>query len=364
VSQHSGANKSLNVEADAAISNLRHAGLLPTTDLQKLVVLSSKSAFKAQIPHLLEQLAEFESKNPAKDMAFLTLVDSLKQIISRYAFHGQQFLVVDGLDDILINHTVQYETLTALIFEAQRLNSFFSTNSVPISVVVLCRTDLYEVLPGPNKNKVRQDSAIEIDWYKIASASERSALVHLANLRAKLSLGREVDIFTEFFPRTLADGQPTIKYLTDLTRHTPRDFLMLLTHIQGAATTEKVSRANILDGAKSYSEQYFLPEIKDELVGYVKPGDFDAFLNCLGEIHERRFTTARLVTAAKSFGIPKARVEIMLHALFAASAIGMTWTGQGRQERFEFKFRNPHAVFNSHRTILLHKGLWKVLNFA
>jgi hypothetical protein len=176
-------------------------------------------------------------------MAFLTLVESLKQIIVRFAFHGQQFLVVDGLDDILINHTVQYETLTALIFEAQRLNSFFKVNSVPISIVVLCRTDLYEVLPGPNKNKVRQDSAIEIDWYKIASASERSALVHLANLRAKLSLGRDVDIFTEFLPQTL-DGQPTVKYLTDLTRHTPRDFLMLLTHIQSAATSDRVTLAN------------------------------------------------------------------------------------------------------------------------
>lgn len=54
----------------------------------------------------------------------------------------------------------------------------------------------------------------------------------------------------------------------------------------------------------------------------------------------------------------------MLHTLFAASAIGMTWSGEGRQERFEFKFRNPHAVYNPHRTILLHKGLWKVLNLT
>jgi hypothetical protein len=361
---HPGANRSLNIDANDAIAQLRHVGLLPTSDLQKLVVLSSKSAFRAQIPHLLEYLSESTTTNTAKDMAFLNLVEGLKRLIAKYSFHGNQYLIVDGLDDVLINHSVQYDTLTALIFEAQRLNAFLKASKVTAGIIVLCRTDLYEVLPGPNKNKVRQDSAFEIDWYKIGSASERSGLTQLANLRAKLALKRDVDIVTEYFPKTAADGQPTLKYLTDLTRHTPRDFLMLLSHVQGACGTDRPTRAHIADGAKSYSEQYFLPEIKDELVGYVKPGDFEAFLNSLGEIHERRFTVARLVSVAKAFGLSKARVEIMLHALFAASAIGMTWTGEGRQERFEFKFRNPHAVFNPRRTILLHKGMWKALNLA
>jgi hypothetical protein len=342
---------------------LRDVGLLPTTDLHRLVVQSTKSSFKAQIPKILEYLSEKTVANEAKDMAFLNLVDGLKSLITRYSFHGKQLLVIDGLDDILTNHTIQYETLTALIFEAQRLNEYFRKNKIEISIVVLCRTDLYEVLPGANKNKTRQDWALELDWYKVSSASERSSLIQVANLRANLSLKEDVDIFQKFLPPRI-DGQPATKYLTDLTRHTPRDFLMLLTHIQAATSPGGITRASILDGVKTYSEQYFLPEIKDELVGYVKPGDFDAFLNCLGEIHERRFTVSRLTQAAKSFGLPKIRLDIMLHALFAASAIGMTWGAAGRQERFEFKFRNPHAVFNPHRTILLHKGMWKVLNLA
>lgn len=305
LARHPGQNRPLNIDANGAVGQLRDLGLLPTTDLHRLVVQSARSSFKAKIPQLLEFLSEKSAANEAKDMAFLNLVEGLKKLIAKYSFHGAQFLVIDGLDDILINHTVQYETLTALIFEAQRLNQFFKANSINIAIIVLCRTDLYEVLPGPNKNKARQDWAVELDWYKVSSASERSTLVQLANLRATLSLGEEIDIFSKYFPVAI-DGQPAIKYLTDLTRHTPRDFLMLLTHIQAASPSNSITRSNILDGAKMYSEQYFLPEIKDELVGYVRPGDFEAFLNCLGEIHERRFTTTRLMKVASSFGIPKA----------------------------------------------------------
>lgn len=363
LSKHPGANKTSNENANSVISQLRQIGLLPTTDFQRLVVMSSKQNFKDKIPTLLRNFATTNAKNSAKDMAFLNLVDGLKDLISNYSFTGDQFLVIDGLDDILINHKVQYESLTALIFEAQRLNGFFRANSLPISIIVLCRTDLYEVLPGPNKNKARQDWAIELDWYKAGGTTEGPALIQLANLRANLSLNENIDIFEKFFPKGI-DGQPIVKYLTDLTRHTPRDFLMLLAHIQTCCDGENITKAALLAGARSYSEQYFLPEIKDELVGYVKPGDFEAFLNCLGEIHERRFTTMRVTVAAKEFGIPKGRLDIMLHTLFSASAIGMTWNSEGRQERFEFKFRNPHAVFNPRRTILLHKGMWKVLNLS
>jgi hypothetical protein len=363
LSKHPGADAIINEKENNIITQLENAGLLPTSDLQRLVVASSKKNFKDKIPNLLKSFTNIQTEKLQKDISFLNLVEALKGLIKHYSFIGDQFLVVDGLDDILINHKVQYESLTALIFEAQRLNSFFRINSLPISIIILCRTDLYEVLPGPNKNKTRQDWAVELDWYKSDRLTERPALIQLANLRANLSLGESVDIFERFFPNKI-EGQEVVKYLTDLTRHTPRDFLMLLAHIQDCCDGPEVTKAAILAGSKTYSEQYFLPEIKDELVGYVKPGDFESFLNCLGEIHERRITTARVTAVAKDFGIPKIRLEIMLHTLFAASAIGMTWNSEGRQERFEFKFRNPHAVFNPRRTILLHKGMWRVLNLS
>ena len=360
---HPGRTKSLNIDANGAIAQLEALGLLPTSDLQRLVVRSAKSGFKAQIPKLLEFFTENSSANTPVDLAFLNLVASLKDLIANYSFHGQQFLIIDGLDDILTKERIQYETLSALIFETARLNSFFKQKQVPIWIIVLCRTDIYEVLPGANKNKIRQDSCTEIDWYPSSGDVEQSKLLDLANLRAKLTLKREVDIFSEFFPTHMNSGVPIRNFLADHTRHTPRDFIALLTQIQRYSKGATLLRSEVVDGTKSYSEKYFLPEIKDELVGYATPRELQLFLNCVGEIHDRVFTMAKMSEISLKHGLSKDKLDVILHALFSASAIGMKWRdGNSRQTKFEFKFRNPNSAFNPRRTIILHKGLWKALN--
>ena len=182
---HPGETRSLNIDANGAIAQLKSVGLLPTADLQRLVVRSAKSGFKAQIPKLLEYFTEDTSANTPADLAFLNLVASLKELIAKYNFYGQQFLIIDGLDDVLTRDEVQYETLSALIFETARLNAFFKSKKLPIWIIVLCRTDIYEVLPGANKNKIRQDSCIEIDWYPPSGVVEQSKLLDLANLSSK-----------------------------------------------------------------------------------------------------------------------------------------------------------------------------------
>ncbi len=363
LSRHPGSTRSLNFDANGAIAQLKVFGLLPTADIQQLVVRSSKAGFKAQIPALLEFFGESSAGGMPPDLAFLNLVASLKQLIAKYHFHGKQYLIIDGLDDVLTKSAIQYETLSALIFETARLNAHFRSEKIPIWIIVLCRTDIYEVLPGANKNKIRQDSCIEIDWYPPSGEVEQSKLLSLANLRASLTLGRQTDIFSEYFPRTMDHGVPTKKYLTDLTRHTPRDFISLLSNIQKTARNSVLTKPEILDGVKLYSEKYFLPEIRDELVGYATPKEFEIFLNSVGEIHERAFTMERLAKVTLNLGLSQAKLDVLMHALFSASAIGLTWRDRNtRQNRFEFKFRNPNSTFNPARTIVLHKGLWKALN--
>ncbi|WP_447744794.1 P-loop ATPase, Sll1717 family [Variovorax boronicumulans] len=364
LSVHPAANRSLNIDENGSINQLKEIGLLPTNDLRRLVVRSSKSGFKAQIPQILEVFNEGSSGNAPLDLAFLNLVDNLKRLIGRYSFHGSQYLIVDGLDDVLTDELIQYETLSALIFETARLNSFFKQNKINVWIIILCRTDIYEVLPGANKNKIRQDYCVELDWYPPSGEVTESRLLELANLRTRLSLGVDIDVFSEFFPAHMDHGVSTRKFLTDLTRHTPRDFIALLNHIQKKSPDNGVlTKAQILNGARAYSEKYFLPEIKDELVGYVTPAELEIFLNSVGELHERAFTTSKLESVAEKLGLPKAKLSVLLHALFAASAIGLTWRDKRtRTNKFEFKFRNPNATFNPARTVVLHKGLWKALN--
>jgi len=70
-----------------------------------------------------------------------------------------------------MNKEVQYKSLSALVYETDRLKITFMNNGVGAKIIILCRTDLFERLPGPNKNKIRQDSSYEIDWYRRPSSS-------------------------------------------------------------------------------------------------------------------------------------------------------------------------------------------------
>ena len=63
-------------------------------------------------------------------------------------------LFIDGLDEILTHSELQFPALAALISEASRLNDDLRAAYKPFKCVVLCRTDLFDRLPGANKNKI------------------------------------------------------------------------------------------------------------------------------------------------------------------------------------------------------------------
>lgn len=356
-----GARDAINIDYNKSINKLESLGLLPADDLKRLVIQSSKSSFKTQLFGVLEIAGEKTSQSA--DLNFMAVVDSLKMLVQRYCTEGGLTLVIDGLDDILSKRDVQYQSLAALVFEVDRLNIFFKRNKKPIQIVILCRTELFERLPGPNKNKIRQDSAIELDWYHDPKDPKASLLVRLANLRATIAYGEDVEVFSTWFPQHI-DGETAAHFLLDLTRHTPRDFVQLLNHIKPYDRGTKLSRDEILSGARDYSVNYFLPEIRDELVGYVDEGSIDLFLNIVGEIRQREFAPSTLYTKAAEMGMELEKLEPLLKALFDCSAIGNKWRTPSGSNRYEFRFRNRNAVFDRTKTVVIHKGMWKALNLV
>jgi len=358
-----GARDSVNIDYNNAICELESLGFLPTTDIKKLIIQSSKTSFKASIPKILEYSRESSSVGSGADLQFLALVDYLKELVTSYSTEGGLILVIDGLDDVLTKREVQYQALAALIFEVDRLNMLFFRKKKRIHIVVLCRTDLYERLPGPNKNKLRQDSSIELSWYHDPNSPGASKLIELANLRARLSLDEEVDVFDKYFPKKINEKN-AIHFLLDHTRHTPRDFINLLNNIQDFSGGGKLSRDSILSGLRQYSIDYFEPEIRDELVGYVEPGSFDAFCLLVGSIRQREFSYERFIRCAEEESVPVEQVNHALNVLYGCGAIGNKWRTPSGSNRYEFKYRNKNASFDKSKSIVLHRGLWKALNLV
>jgi hypothetical protein len=230
---------------------------------------------------------------------------------------------------------------------------------IKAKIIILCRADLFDRLPGPNKNKIKRDSGIILDWHQDVKDLKSTNLVKLINLRAKIALNREVDVFGEFFPPEVAYGN-TVKVLLDNTRHTPRDIIQLLNEIQKHTKKDNPSVDNISNGIRTYSIDYFVGEIIDELNGFLTPDEVEDTIQILGTNGKSHFKLADLEVMKKnnenykSLDLPK-----ILTVLFNCSAIG-----NSNDQFITFKYRNRHASINCTDEFIVHNGLRKGLNLA
>lgn len=344
---------------DATRNSLREMGLLPIMGLPQLVRTSGETAVKISIPPFFE--GSHKQQNSHIDVPYY--VENLKRLLNNLRTSSRHVLILDGLDEIVTNQTAQWDSLGALIYEVNRLNTSFAANGVNAKIILLCRTDIFELLEGANKNKIRQDSALELDWYSNPSSPAKSRLVSIADLRAEVALAREVNILEEFFPPRLY-GKSTSQSLLDTTRHTPRDFLQLLKMIQSTCQDSEMSLDNIRNGMRRYSLEYFMPEIIDELQGYVSATEAKEFFRVAGSLRQRDFSQKDLHSQAlaESSSLSSSKIDIILRALFECSGIGNIEKHARGKTIFTFRYRNRHTPFNVKQRMLLHRGLWRALN--
>ncbi|WPR66267.1 hypothetical protein SLW73_08145 [Glutamicibacter protophormiae] len=346
-----------------AVDSLIKNGILPDEELRTLVTKSSKNSFKAQIPKILE--ATRETSTNESGLGFLQLVNHLREICRNFRSQSRHILVIDGLDDVLTQREIQYKSLAALLQEAVRINEDLVTCDVPAKVIVLCRTDIFELFPDGNKNKIRQDSALSLDWYHDTRNPEDSALVHLADLRIQVATGDPKARLVDYLPKSI-DGEGIIHLLLSLTRHTPRDFLQLLESIRAFAIPGNTLSVNqILSGMRRYSIEYFLPEIKDELVGVLTPAEIEASFSLFSAMRSRDFKYSKLREFANESGheiLTTLPIDKVLQVLYDRSAIGTVHGNRG-YDAYTFKFRNRNSTLGFPDRLMMHKGIWKAMNF-
>lgn len=354
-----GKSTHLNCEFDETTSALKQMGLFPAPGLSRMVQTTTETGFKLAIPTFFEGTRKVN----ASSADIPAYVENLKKLISSVRSDSKHLIIIDGLDEIVTNKIAQWSSLGSLVFEVNRINTDLRKDNCPVKIVLLCRTDIFELLDGPNKNKIRQDSAIELDWYQDPNSPRKSMLVKIANTRASLSLGHPVDIFQDLLPKR-AFRRDTAKALLECTRHTPRDFLQLLKHVQACCDGEQVRFVAIRNGMRKYSQDYFLPEIFDELQGYIEANYAKDLFKLIGALRSRDFYAADVHSKAdaEQNGFTKDKIDIALSALFECSAIGNIQIRSNKTQFITFRYRNPHATFNIKERLILHRGLWRALN--
>lgn len=347
------------VDMNKLIKALQELGMSPGKSLTDIVKNTTKKEFRASLPKVLE--ISHSSEKETKKLDITLLFSSLKDVCYSLKTESNHIIVIDGLDDVLTRREKQYTSLSALILAVDRINTNFLKNNINAKIIILCRTDLFEKLPGPNKNKIRQDSAVILDWYQDARNISSTNLVKLINLRAKLSLGRDVNIFEDILPLEISPGLPTAKALLDHTRHTPRDIIQLLNKIQEHTKGTAPTPNEIKNGIRTYSFDYLVPEIKDELTGYLESDEVEQVVKLLGSMNKSEFNLDELQSMIKNderFSLLDSMK--LLNALFDCNAIGNV---KGYTKKYySWKYRNRYDSFNPNEDIVVHRGLRKGLN--
>ncbi|MGJ6122517.1 hypothetical protein QN239_08075 [Mycolicibacterium sp. Y3] len=351
--------------------DLRRLGLLPKLKFRDLVLVSREVNLSVELAKVVKGGLVGKYQEPTVILSHVR--DAMKKIICDARTPNRHLLIIDGLDEVFFLFNPWYSMVASLVHEIEALNAEFDENNSAAKIVILCRTDIFERLPSPNINKLRDYSYV-IDWYRDAADPTNSDLFALAQHRARVAGYEGKDVIRESIPESLymnTNPTNTYKFLLDHTRHTPRDFLQLLSYIQRTLKDpNEVTFRDVIVGLRGYSIEYFLPELKDELAGYFKPSEVNVCFQIIGGLRQRSFSLDSLKQYANKAGLSeKIDLETAVRVLFDCSAIGNIVNrphsdGVTDGIFYTFRYRNRNASVNYSERFILHRGAWKALNLV
>jgi hypothetical protein len=355
------------------LKHLQHLGLLKRKKFRDLVFRTREVNLSLELPKIIKGDIAFDGQS---GLATLKVArDVLLETVLSVETDSRHIIVIDGLDEVFDGFERYYATIAALMHEADSLNAAFAEVDGCSKILILCRTDIFERLPSANINKLR-DYAFVIDWYQTPRQPGSSKLTDLATHRARMSGYSGANVVADYLPmwldRRYAGPIETSRFLLDHTRHTPRDFLQVLHHIQRslAKATSRIRVDDVFEGLRTYSSEYFLPEVKDELAGYLDPDQISDYLRIVGGVRRREFTLDDLRSYAERAGMGDiGDLEEVVRILFDCSAIGNIVTrprGDGRPPGtyYTFRYRNRNSSVNYDERFVIHRGLWKSFNLT
>lgn len=351
------------------IEKLEELGIPPKAcvnnrQISEVVKITSRSGFSVKIPTILEGFHSVEKEEQYNQNANRLLLELISECVHTIKTPSKHIIFYDGLDEILNKVEQQLErkfnSISSLIIAANDINDSLRLANVNAKIIVMCRRDLYNKFWDSNINKIFQDSAISLDWF--SPDLNNSNLIKLINLRAGLSLGRDVDVIKEFFPTDLGRKE-SIRMLFEHIRQKPRDIVELMNYLKKHAYFDSkgvLTPTSFWAGISDYSSSYFIEEIKNDLVGFMERSEAEKILQIIEHIGSTKFHLNDVEKRiSEDLRFKDINLTESFNALFECGAIG---NYNKNNRRYYWKYENPSRKFSPDWFIVVHKGLHYTLN--
>lgn len=277
--------------------------------------------------------------------------------------HSQHIIALDGLDSFYFEEDNEWTSLGGLMQAILSLNLRFKSHNLPISIVAALRSDIFDLLPGGENNKLKPNS-IHLDW-NYGGIGVRNHLWDLLTVKARAHHPDVTSIPNQYFSRPVAIGPHTEmkEFLLEHTRLLPRDAVALMGYIQQSYKGDStVPEANAKQAVERYCEEYFVGEIFDNLSGTatgVSPRKLRIFQDALRSLPSRKFKFAAL-EAELDGELTKPQVRELLRQMFDCGGIGIY---NPTAKYFDFAFRRVSgAAFTLNQELILHQALVRAWN--
>ena len=360
-------------EVDRVTKLLRQFGFMGDASGKALLKVATTTV---EIP--IPKVGSIYKRESKSSLNIFSLIPYLEDWVSSAKSSNRHALFVDGLDSIYLNDPRYDESLAALVQASYRLNQNLGAAGATGSVVLLLRgNDVFSrvSLRLPDSQKMDDDLGVDLDWRILTGAAGSNApLFKLVNAKASAAAGEEVNVL-DYFPDRIRVGKnqrhiPTMQYLLNLTRHTPRDLLRLFDEIRKVesskvleSTRSRLSYSVIREGVLQYSTKYFVNAIKNDFAGYEGGAEAaqDA-VTALQYLNSQRFTRQDFkerLREAKGEEVTYQEADRLLKLLFFAGAIGNL---VGNDSYMRFFHRRDDSEIYLRGSLILHGTLCHAWN--
>lgn len=138
-------------------SELKRAGLIDADWRSKVVEWSKVTAtFNLQV-------AELGIELNSSSVGALEVTDVLRRVLATVTTGNRHVVVLDGLDSFFFEVEDEWTSLAGLMHAIEATNRFLRDKRLHVSVTAAVRSDVFDVLPSAESNKLKPHS-VQLDW--------------------------------------------------------------------------------------------------------------------------------------------------------------------------------------------------------